>query len=646
MAGERVEYRGDKSLGKSQSRPRDSSFSKGSGQMQPSALRSGKYDTSNSKLNELKFDLSEIHAIYGYDATLYHVLSVNRSATASEIKAAYLNKGREILLSGRNPSQQGSDISDWSRKQFQAISLAYEILCKEDLRALYDGRCSVARRNSVQWSKVVQEKIIKDAHPNEHSHRRNSKRAPPPPMYADDSCSNLDDEFDELMYYCNNKGDINFIKFAELQGLVDTLNISMKMEEMHLLESFDTTCVEADRQPSEEVATSEGKDRRQPPAEAQDTRVIRAHNEDTIDCVCDAAEDTIFPVKSDLSQTVDEVELESSTVAIASAAAATAVALVEVETDDEEEMEATDVSCFGWFACGELDLFTYNDGDDMRRCSEIKKEPSAEDAANRTRNSEPEKKSVNIKARPALNLRKAIANRMKSKPALDAEDMKPSTEVATTAAVTSTGWFDCCGATEALANDDDCELNMSTVGNGKDNEENKTLMRTTSAVLVEEKGGSVGDSGGEADRNTPNSKTNPSRKFNRPISSLIKSNNVKKKPSEEILTTQQDNLEEEDDFARSSFFRCCGAPEDIPNEAEETGAAKADVKPPSRMTSSAKRLRNQLTIRKMLTKPLLDTTENETKNEALDGIESEFTIANEDKPRMKMPLKQKRFKRS
>jgi hypothetical protein len=224
--------------------------------------------------------------------------------------------------------------------------------------------------------------------------------------------------------------------------------------------------------------------------------------------------------------------------------------------------------------------------------------------------------------------------------------MKPFTEVTTTVAVTSTGWFDCCGTTEALSSDDDCELNMSTVGNGKDNEENKTLMRTTSAVLVEEKGGSVGDSGGEADRNTPNSKTNPSRKFTRPISSLIKSNNVKKKPSEEILTTQQDNLEEEDDFARSGFFRCCGAPEDIPNEAEETGAAKADVKPPSRMTSSAKRLRNQLTIRKMSTKPLFDTTEDETKNETLDGIESEFTIANEDKPRMKMPLKQKRFKRS
>mmetsp|Transcript_10620 Transcript_10620/g.16420 ORF Transcript_10620/g.16420 Transcript_10620/m.16420 type:complete len:97 (+) Transcript_10620:82-372(+) len=61
----------------SRQRQPDSSISPSRSQMPPSARRSEEHDTSNAndKLNELKNEISEIYDFYGYDATLYYVLS-------------------------------------------------------------------------------------------------------------------------------------------------------------------------------------------------------------------------------------------------------------------------------------------------------------------------------------------------------------------------------------------------------------------------------------------------------------------------------------------------------------------------------------------------------------------------------------------
>lgn len=64
-----------------QSRQLDSSVSNAngvSGQMPSSVLISGQYDNHNSKVNELKSDLSDIHDFYGYDATSYYLLAVSK----------------------------------------------------------------------------------------------------------------------------------------------------------------------------------------------------------------------------------------------------------------------------------------------------------------------------------------------------------------------------------------------------------------------------------------------------------------------------------------------------------------------------------------------------------------------------------------
>mmetsp|Transcript_22866 Transcript_22866/g.33995 ORF Transcript_22866/g.33995 Transcript_22866/m.33995 type:complete len:96 (-) Transcript_22866:199-486(-) len=61
----------------SRQRQPDSSISPSRSQMPPSARRSEEHDTStaNDKINELKNEISEIYDFYGYDATLYYVLS-------------------------------------------------------------------------------------------------------------------------------------------------------------------------------------------------------------------------------------------------------------------------------------------------------------------------------------------------------------------------------------------------------------------------------------------------------------------------------------------------------------------------------------------------------------------------------------------
>jgi len=572
MADVRTEYQRAKSSGKSRRSQRESSIARSSNQMPQSALRSGKYDTSNSKLNELKFDLSEIHDIYGYDATLYYVLSISRNASAREIKAAYLNRGREILLAGRNSSQPS--VSDRSRKEFQAVSLAYEILSKEDLRALYDGRCSVARKNSVQWSKVVQEKVIKDAHPNEHSHRRYSKRAPP--VYNDDSCTELDDEFDELMYYCNDNGGVNFIELAELQGLVDTFNTSMKMKRVHLLESWDTK-LESERQPSEETATREGGDQRQPPAQSEDNGVVQAHNEDTCNFVCDTAEETIFPVKGDVSQEVNEMDLEGSTMAIGVAASALAVALVQAEA------ETADLSNAGCFSCGELEVLTNGDNDnDMIEPRSIQEEPHTAESANETSNCEAEEKTTNSKPTQTMKLRKAMASRRESKSLLNTNAVEKPTaevtsdEVAAAATVTSTGWFACCGASEAIANDDDEKIEGdNTVGN-EETAEATNDNDTDAAVDVDST---------RAVENTTNKKVMPPMKLRKAMASRKKSKSLLETEDQEAKSKSLLETEDLEPSASEAtavaagtsagWFAFCGASEVIANDNDHDGGEKA-----------------------------------------------------------------------
>eukprot|EP00984_Skeletonema_dohrnii_P022736 scaffold11839_cov143-Skeletonema_dohrnii-CCMP3373.AAC.1 len=550
MADVRTEYQRAKSSGKSRRSQRESSIARSSNQMPQSALRSGKYDTSNSKLNELKFDLSEIHDIYGYDATLYYVLSISRNASAREIKAAYLNRGREILLAGRNSSQPS--VSDRSRKEFQAVSLAYEILSKEDLRALYDGRCSVARKNCVQWSKVVQEKVIKDAHPNEHSHRRYSKRAPP--VYTDDSCTELDDEFDELMYYCNDNGGVNFIELAELQGLVDTFNTSMKMKRVHLLESCDTK-LESERQPSEETAAREGGDQRQPSAQSEDNGVVQAHNEDTYNFVCDTAEETIFPVKGDVSQ--EEMDLEGSTMAIGVAATALAVALVQAEA------ETADLSNAGCFSCGELEVLTNGDNDnDMIEPRSIQEEPHTAESANETSNCEAEEKTTNSKPTQTMKLRTAMASRRESKSLLNTNavekptDEVTSDEVAAGATVTSTGWFACCGASEAIANDDDDDEKIqgdNTVGNEE----------TAEATNDNDTDAAVDVNSTTAVENTTNKKVMPSMKLRKAMASRKKSKSLLETEDQEPSASEVTAVAA---GTSAGWFAFCGASEVIAND--------------------------------------------------------------------------------
>eukprot|EP00985_Skeletonema_marinoi_P001869 scaffold759_cov122-Skeletonema_marinoi.AAC.5 len=570
MADVRTEYQRAKSSGKSRRSQRESSIARSSNQMPQSALRSGKYDTSNSKLNGLKFDLSEIHDIYGYDATLYYVLSISRNASAREIKAAYLNRGREILLAGRNSSQPS--VSDRSRKEFQAVSLAYEILSKEDLRALYDGRCSVARKNSVQWSKVVQEKVIKDAHPNEHSHRRYSKRAPP--AYNDDSCTELDDEFDELMYYCNDNGGVNFIELAELQGLVDTFNTSMKMKRVHLLESCDKK-LESERQPSEETAAREGGDQRQPPAQSEDNRVDQAHNEDTYNFVCDTAEETIFPVKGDVSQ--KEMDLEGSTMAIGVAATALAVALVQAEA------ETADLSNAGCFSCGELEVLTNGDNDnDMIEPRSIQEEPHTAESANKISNCEAEEKTTNSKPKQTMKLRKAMASRRESKSLLNTNAIEKPTaevtsdEVADAATVTSTGWFACCGASEAIANDDDEKIEGdNTVGNEE----------TAEATNDNDTDAAVDVNSTRAVENTTNKKVMPSMKLRKAMASRKKSKSLLETEDQEAKSKSLLETEDLEPSASEAtavaagtsagWFAFCGASEVIANDNDHDGDEKA-----------------------------------------------------------------------
>ncbi|KAL7483840.1 hypothetical protein ACHAW6_009484 [Cyclotella cf. meneghiniana] len=182
-----------------------SSVSSAGSLLPPSALRKGKYDTSYNRSNDThpvrsSVDFSIIRETFGENASLYNVLRIKPSADNNAIRRAYLREGRKALIDFGLPpkSDRGEstlvtpeaapkkleDVPEDARMKFQAISIAHEILSTSDLRRAYDlnlltgSKHSQIKRatsgNSVRWNPFVEEKIIHDSHPDEHSHRKKS----------------------------------------------------------------------------------------------------------------------------------------------------------------------------------------------------------------------------------------------------------------------------------------------------------------------------------------------------------------------------------------------------------------------------------------------------------------------------------------
>jgi curved DNA-binding protein CbpA len=105
--------------------------------------------------------VQSIHAAFGHDCDLYKdVLQVSRDATDAQIRIAYFRRGRQVLagttktIQGnaieskkRNKNRRGSpnnsatvmaDLPVSQKERFQAVSLAYEILCKASWKQEYD----------------------------------------------------------------------------------------------------------------------------------------------------------------------------------------------------------------------------------------------------------------------------------------------------------------------------------------------------------------------------------------------------------------------------------------------------------------------------------------------------------------------------
>ena len=93
-----------------------------------------------------------------------------------------------------------------ARRKFQAMSVAYQVLSQARLRAEYDDHGTVCVTvagspaatcrsfHSVRWRPFVEEKIITDAHPEEHAHHREAEEA--------ETCRAGDmlDSFDDLLH--------------------------------------------------------------------------------------------------------------------------------------------------------------------------------------------------------------------------------------------------------------------------------------------------------------------------------------------------------------------------------------------------------------------------------------------------------------
>merc|ERR1711957_62058 len=118
----------------------------------------------------------------------YHVLGIGTWARSADIRRAYLRQGKATLLNcgftftKDHSPRNFDDFPEITRKKFQAITTAYEVLSQAKSRTDYDTHGVVYvvesttnaprnQHNSVKWMPFVEEKLIVDSHPNEHSHR-------------------------------------------------------------------------------------------------------------------------------------------------------------------------------------------------------------------------------------------------------------------------------------------------------------------------------------------------------------------------------------------------------------------------------------------------------------------------------------------
>ena len=150
-----------------------------------SALRRGKFTSCSPVVTTpraaIPLDFNIDH-LFGPNATsLYEILRIDRAADAATVRRAYLSQGRKCLAvkAGDTPRNL-DDVPAIRRRRFQDISIAYEILSTPELRKDYDKYgivCSLSPKNAnelinpnnVRWKPYVEEKIIEDSHPGEHS---------------------------------------------------------------------------------------------------------------------------------------------------------------------------------------------------------------------------------------------------------------------------------------------------------------------------------------------------------------------------------------------------------------------------------------------------------------------------------------------
>mmetsp|Transcript_13274 Transcript_13274/g.18509 ORF Transcript_13274/g.18509 Transcript_13274/m.18509 type:complete len:694 (+) Transcript_13274:124-2205(+) len=89
--------------------------------------------------------VSIITDTYGVSSDLYALLQVPRTATTRDIRISYFRRGRQVLTDtgmvngGAATSATVGGVSEQAKMRFQAVSMAYEILSDEDMRATYDA---------------------------------------------------------------------------------------------------------------------------------------------------------------------------------------------------------------------------------------------------------------------------------------------------------------------------------------------------------------------------------------------------------------------------------------------------------------------------------------------------------------------------
>lgn len=150
--------------------------------------------------------VENIENAFGINADLYEdVLKVSKECSSRDLRVAYFRRGREVLSQKDCPSLSLSsatvshDLPKQVKNQFQAISMAYEILSTPALKNAYDARLfpeedffseSITRSvpaspsfcdtasvggRSVRWSEEVEE-LVYDKDPME---KNNARKIPP-----------------------------------------------------------------------------------------------------------------------------------------------------------------------------------------------------------------------------------------------------------------------------------------------------------------------------------------------------------------------------------------------------------------------------------------------------------------------------------